>query len=155
MKTRIPPLATGLVIGIWAALSQAIFQPKTELIYALSIAGQPRDLLNWIINHSLGTNLPLSEVSLEIPVLIVPGILLGSMIAAMKNGELKLRAAEDYIGAFVSGFLVANFALIMGACPIKVMVSIAYGNLVLLIGFIFVVVGAILAVEYVRWRARK
>lgn len=155
MKIRIPPLVCGLTIGVWAALSQVIFAPILPLAYAIAMAGNPRDLLHWILNHALGTDLPVSSVSTDLPILTVTGILLGSTFAAVWTKEFRLRAAREPLNMFTIGFLGAISVSMLGACPIKATVEVAYGNLNLLIGLVSIIIGATLACEYVKWRVKK
>ena len=80
------------------------------------------------------------------------GLLIGALISAKQHKELKLREARDPISAFMLGFIVINFGLMIGFCPIRATVLTAYGSIIGLIGIVFIAIGILFGSEYVkRW----
>jgi len=144
---RIPPLVTGFVAGVSAAVLQAIFKVCPPPAYGICIACHTRDLVNWIVNHVAGTQLGMAPVSKPFPVLTVVGIFLGALIAALAHGEFRVRRTHHPVVGFVLGFLVINFALFMGGCPIRTSLRTMYGDPVALIGLLSIGLGVILGVE--------
>lgn len=155
---RVSPLITGFVVGIWIAIGQAVFRIFPPNVYTVCMIGQPNDLFSSVANYALGTNFFIHPVSRVFPLLTPIGILVGGFIGALLHKEFKLRLRErarDPIGMGVIGFLAANFGSMLAHCPIMVTATVAYGSLEMLVGLLFIAVGAVLAVEYTKWRARR
>jgi len=137
-------------IGSLAALAQAFLGVAPPVAYGICLVGHPRDLLAWITNNTLGIGFVMQPVSVEVPVLTVIGILAGSAMSAAQHKELRVGKVRSPALMFVLGFLVANFALILGACVLRAVVFAAYGNLHMIIGFLCIVTGVVAGVEYLR-----
>jgi len=152
MKVKLSAFVTGIVIGVTSALAQAFLGVAPPPAYGVCMVGHPRDLMVWVVNHILGVHFEMQLISWEIPVLTAIGVLIGSVVGAMQHKEFKFVVARDPIKSFIFGFLVINFGLILGACPLRAIVYTAYGNLVMLVGFISIVAGVITGVEYMRRR---
>jgi len=152
MASRLSAFATGLVIGVGAALAQAFLGVAPPVAYGICMVGHARDLVAWLMNHILGTRFEMQPVSLEIPVLTVIGVLTGSAIAALQRKEFKSARVRNPVVVFILGFLIVNFALMLGACPLRAIVYMSYGNIHMVIGFLFIVAGVITGVEYIRRR---
>lgn len=149
---RFSAFVTGLVIGVGAALAQAFLGVAPPVAYGICMVGHARDLVTWIMNHILGTRFEMQTVSLEIPVLTVIGVLTGSAIASFQRKEFKAARVRNPVVVFVLGFLIVNFALVLGACPLRAIVYASYGNIHMITGFLFIVAGVIAGVEYIRRR---
>lgn len=89
---------------------------------------------------------------MDIPVLTAIGVLTGSAIATLQYNEFRPTKVRDPLAIFIKGFLVANFALTLGACPLREIVYMAYGNLHAVVGFLFIMVGVIAGAEYLKRR---
>lgn len=152
MEFKVSVFITGLVIGVSSALAQAFLGVKSLLGYGVCMVGHPRDLMGWLLNRIFGINLGIQQVSLEIPVLTALGVLIGSVLAAMQHNEFRFRAAHDSLKSFVLGFIVVNFGLLVGACPLRAIVYAAYGDLIMLVGLISIIAGALAGAEYIRRR---
>jgi len=137
-------------IGSLAALAQAFLGVAPPVAYGICMVGHPRDLLVWITNSILGTGFAIQPVSVEVPVLTVVGILAGSAISAAQRKEFRTSSVRSPALTFILGFLVANFALILGACVLRAVVFAAYGNLHMIIGFLCIVTGVVAGVEYLK-----
>ena len=61
------------------------------------------------------------------------------------------RPARQPVFYFLTGFLMINFGLILGSCPIRIVLLSAYGSLMGLVGWALVVVGVGLGI----WAMRK
>lgn len=148
---------TGLLMGVLAAAAQAFFQVQPPVAYGICLIGHPSDLSHWIINNLLGTDWPMHEAFIVFPTLLVVGVFIGSFIAARRNGELKLRPGPVRIRdmAVLFGFLVANFGLLWGACPIRTGLLASYGSVIAVIALVSIIIGVLLACVYVRLRVRK
>ena len=151
------PLITGLIMGVSAAAAQAYFQVQPPVAYGICLLGHPRDLTHWIINNLFDTNWPLFEVFVVFPALTVIGVVIGSFIAANINKELKLRPGpvRKKLSAFMFGFLVVNFGMLWGSCPIRTGLLASYGNVMAVIALASIVIGVLLACTYVRFRVKR
>jgi hypothetical protein len=148
-------LVTGAVMGLAAAAVQAYLSVQPEA-NGISLIGHPADLLNWATNK-LGTSFPVSEEFLKYPALTVAGVLIGSLIGASRNKELRLQMGpvRRRFDAIAFGFLVANFGLLLGSCDIRVALLVSYGSALAAVGLAALVVGILLAIVYSRIKARK
>ncbi len=148
-------MAVGLVIGLAAAAVQAYLKVRPEA-NGLSFIGHPADLLDWGLNK-LGTKFPVKEDFLVYPALTVVGVLIGSLIAAGRHKELRLQPGpvRNKFAAIVFGFIIANFGLLLGSCPIRASLLVAYGSGLAAIGLAAIVGGVLLAIVYSRLKAKK
>ncbi len=154
-RIRVTAFKTGIVMGLGAALIQAYFHIIPPPAYGICMVCHPKDLLNWLSDHLLGTNWAQVSVSVEVPVLTVVGIVLGAFIAARLHGEFRLEAAREPIFHFITGFLVINFGLILGSCPIRILIVSSYGSLIGIVGFLCMAIGAGLGSVWMRWNAKR
>jgi hypothetical protein len=103
----------------------------------------------------VSSNLGLATISKEAPVLTILGILLGSFTAAIYNQEFKVKTMKNPVECFFYGFLVMIFALLLGSCPIRTILRIAYGDTIAIIGWLAIMLGVVVGAEIIRWSARK
>jgi hypothetical protein len=115
----------------------------------------PKDLFNWIANQLFHTEWRISLASTVWPLLTVVGVVLGSMTAAYQHGELKLRASRQQVYYFVNGFLMMNFGLILGSCPIRIVLLGAYGDWTAYAAWAAIVAGVWLGVKAMQWNATR
>jgi len=150
-------LITGLTMGVLAAVAQGYFNlqpPAGEGICGIS---HPANLVNWLVNNVFGTNFTIHSIFVTVPVMTSVGFILGSMAAALKNKEFKLRPGpvRDNILAFILGFLIINFGLLWGSCPIRTAVLSSYGMLFAMLMLGMMVLGVVTACEYIKWKVRR
>jgi hypothetical protein len=131
------------VLGFGSALVQAYFKVIPPLAYGVCMVCHPKDLFNWIADHLFHLNWGYSLASTNLPLLTVVGVVLGASVAAYQHGELHLRSARQPLFYFINGFLMINFGLILGACPIRVVLLSAYGNWLGIIAWVCVVIGVL------------
>lgn len=155
MRIRITPAIAGCLVGIMAGLVQVVFRVYPPPAYGICIACHARDLVNWFVDHLGGLNLGLASVSKENPVLTILGIMLGAFTAAFRNGEFEVKAMKNLVECFFYGFLVMIFALLLGSCPIRTILRVAYGDAIAIIGWFGIMLGVIVGAEVIRWSARK
>lgn len=141
----------GLVLGIGAALVQAYFRLVPPMAYGVCMVCHPKELVNWVADHLLNTHWGYSLASVNAPILTVVGVLAGALIASVRHGEFHLRPARQPALYFVFGFLMINFGLILGSCPIRIVLLSAYGSVMGLIGWGLVIAGVGVGVVALRW----
>ncbi len=146
---RINPWIAGAIIGFLAAALQQIASMTKPPAYGFCMACHARDLINGLINMVAGTKIlgvaGIVEIGI-IPTLTVIGVLLGSFVAAKIYKEFRVTKAVSRLSMlkmFLLGFLVMNFALILSACPIRVSLRVAHGDIVALVGLFCIGIGAI------------
>ncbi len=61
---------------------------------------------------------------------------------------------RDLVRHFVNGFIITNFAMLVGYCPIRMAASIAYGSLFATYGLLFTVLGAFFGARLLVKRAK-
>lgn len=147
----------GLVMGVGAAVIQAYFKVQPPEAYGISFIGHPNDLFIWLSNKLVGTDWPIRDVFLVFPALMVVGVVIGSMVAASRNKELRLQPGpvRKKFLAVIFGFLIANFGLLWGSCPIRTALLIGYGSGIAVIAMLSIVAGIMLAIVLIRIRARR
>jgi hypothetical protein len=150
-------LVTGLVMGLSAAAAQAFFKVQPPVADGISFLGHPTYLLKWLMNNMLGTDWYISKAFVVFPALTVVGVIIGSFTAAYRNKELKLRPGpvKQRFLAVIYGFMVINFGLLWGSCPIRTALLVSYGSALAVIALASIVMGVILACVYLRLRAKK
>lgn len=154
-KVKVSAFVAGLVMGGGAAFIQAYLQIIPPPAYGICMVCHPKDLLNWLADHLLGTNWGNTTVSVDVPVLTVVGIVLGALVAAWQHGEFRLEPPREPFFHFMTGFLVINFGLILGSCPIRIIIVSSYGSVIGILGYVSLVVGAVLGSMWLRQRARR
>ncbi|MFO7798063.1 MAG: YeeE/YedE thiosulfate transporter family protein [Promethearchaeia archaeon] len=153
------PAFLGIIIGLLAALIQALLiSAGGPEAYGFCVACHTRDLVNAITNAFMGTSLGIAPFSATTPVLTIVGVLIGGYFAAKRKKEFRLKKSSilNYILYFLGGIAVINFALLVGACPYRLALRFAYGDLIALIGIFSiaggVAVGVILLLFYMKRR---
>ncbi|TFG00494.1 MAG: hypothetical protein EU542_08025, partial [Promethearchaeota archaeon] len=114
------PAFLGFVIGILAALSQALLiSVGGPEAYGFCVACHTRDLINDTINDIAGQEIlglaPIASLAI-LPVLSILGVFIGGFAAARSNKEFKIKKSPPltYVLYFLGGILVLCFALLLG-----------------------------------------
>ncbi len=154
-RVNVSPLSAGTVLGFGAALVQAYFKVVPPVAYGVCMVCHPKDLVNWLAQHLLSLDWATSVSASDWPILTVVGVVLGALVAAYQHGELRLRPARQPVFYFFCGFLMINFGLILGSCPIRIVLLSAYGNLIAVVGWLCVVFGVFVGITAMRWNARR
>ncbi len=148
-------VVAGLITGALAAIVQLFFNVYPPYAYGLCVACHARDLINWLVNAGTGLNLSVAGVSVVVPVLTVIGIVLGAFIGSKQTREFRLKTTKNPLTMFILGFLVMISALILGACPLRTILRIAYGDIIAIIGFVCIVVGVLVSVQLLKWNTKR
>jgi hypothetical protein len=154
-KVTVSPLQAGLVLGFSAALVQAYFKVIPPVAYGVCMVCHPRDLVNWLADHLLKTEWDYGLASNAWPLLTVVGVVLGASVAAWQHGELRIRPSSQQWFYLINGFLMMNFGLILGSCPIRIVLLTAYGDLMGAAGCVCIILGVVLGTMALRWSARR
>lgn len=150
-------LITGLVMGILAAVAQGYWGIQPPNAEGVCFVSHPSNLINWISNTLFATEFTVHDVFVAVPVLTPVGAILGSWIAAATHKEFKLRRGpvRDNFWAFILGFLVINFGLLWGSCPIRTGLLASYGMVFAWLVLVAIVLGVIASCEYIKWRTKR
>jgi len=155
LKLKVSPLAAGITLGVGASLVQAYFKVFPPVADGFCFVCHPRDLFNWVANSLFGTDWTVSAMSVPLPVLTLVGVILGAFVASCLAKEFKWRPARERIKHFALGFATINFGLLLGACPIRVVLQSAYGDPLGVAGWICVMLGVVVATLAMRWFATR
>ncbi|VVB88239.1 Uncharacterised protein [uncultured archaeon] len=137
---RITPVATAVVIGILAVAVQLLFD-KPEA-YGICVACHSRDMLGWIINNLLSADaIVITQAGVLSPFLTPLGILIGAHIAARRYNVFPRPVFGGEVKMFLLGILSMVFALILAACPLRLLLRIAYGDPLAIFGGLWMVGG--------------
>jgi hypothetical protein len=150
-------LITGLTMGILAAIVQGYFNLQPPAGDGICGISHPANLVNWLTNKVFGTNFTIHSIFVTVPVLTSVGFIIGGFVAAVRNKEFKFRPGpvRDNILAFILGFLIINFGLLWGSCPIRTAILSAYGMLFAMLIMGCIVLGVVVSCEYVKWKVRR
>lgn len=151
-------IIAGLATGIIAALLQIVASvgpPNAPVAYGMCIACHGRDLIDWIVNAIVGTNLGSGTLAAGIPVLTIVGIVIGAFTSSVRNREFKFRMTKNPIVSFICGFVVMISALMLGACPLRTVLRVAYGDVIAIIGFIAITIGVVISATIIKMNAKR
>ncbi len=150
-------LLTGIAMGVLAAIAQGFFNVQPPVGDGVCGISHPANLVNWVSNTVFGSNFTIHGIFVAVPVLTPIGFILGSTIAALKNKEFKFRRGpvRDTIFAFILGFIIINFGLLWGSCPIRTTVLASYGMVFAMAVLGAIILGVIASCEYIKWKVRR
>lgn len=152
------PAFLGVLIGVLSALVQAlIISAGGPEAYGFCVACHTRDLTNAIVNAFADGSLGLAGISATTPVLTIIGVIIGGYIAAKRKKEFKIKKGSilSYLLYFLGGIAVLNFALLVGACPYRLALRFAYGDLVALIGMLSIAGGVAVGVSLLLYAMKR
>ncbi len=140
---------TGIAIGILAVVAQRLFNEPQA--YGICIACHSRDMLGWILNNLLSISLvDVTTAGLSAPILTPLGILIGAHLAARRNNIFPCYRSGGQVRMFLLGFLVMVSALLLAGCPLRLLLRIAYGDMLAIFGLIWVVAGIVGGIAVLR-----
>ncbi|MCZ7574264.1 MAG: YeeE/YedE family protein [Ardenticatenaceae bacterium] len=145
----------GAVAGLLAVVAGSFFAVRPPEAYGICMACHGRDLIDWGINHLLGTELTVAGASAVFPLLTTVGVLLGAVVAAVTSGEFHWQTPDNPLKTFVYGLLVMNCALLAAGCSIRLALRAAAGELLGMAGFAAFVAGTALATVWLKRRALR
>ena len=163
-KFRVKTWQAGLIVGFLSALAQYVynFMPKSvegvaayklaPVAYGFCMFCHVRDIVNTFMRNAFSFMTP-APISTIIPALTIVGLLLGAYVSAISTKSFNVRKTVNPALAFVYGLLVASFAAILGACPIRIVLRAAYIDVIAFVGVAAMIVGAIVASELLLKRA--
>src|SRR5262245_5526917 len=93
-RMRITAVHAGVGAGLLAVVAGTLFDVRPPDAYGVCMACHARDLIDWTLNHLIGTRLTVAPASLVMPVLTPIGVLLGALGAAISSGEFRWRTAD-------------------------------------------------------------
>jgi hypothetical protein len=150
-------LITGITMGLLAAAVQGYFGLQPPLGDGICGISHPANLINWLVNSVFHTTFTIHSIFTTVPVMTSVGFIIGSAIAAVKNKEFKLRRGpvRDNVLAFILGFLIINFGLLWGSCPIRTAILASYGMFFAILILGMIVLGVVTACLYIKWKVRR
>ncbi len=89
------------------------------------------------------------------PLLTVVGLVLGSFLASIRNGEFGSINLGGNSRQFVFGAVVMCAALFVSGCPTRLIIRTGYGDLAAVLALGGVAIGVVIATLSMRWVARR
>ena len=145
----------GVVVGVLAVVVGQWLGVSPPAAYGLCSACHGRDLADWLLNHVEGKSLFVTAAGAGWPLLTVVGLVLGSLLAAKRNGEFASINLGGNVRQFVYGFVVMGAALFVGGCPTRIIIRTGYGDLAGALALSGVAAGIVTATLAMRWAARR
>lgn len=139
---NISPTFFGIFIGGASVLAEPLFGLGPPEAYGICTICHARDLFAQISQRFLAlsqNDIPL--VALAAMVLTIPGIIVGSLIASLRNGEWKLLNIENPVIMLATGFVVSIAALVIMSCPTRLVLRVSYGDPFALMGLVGAILG--------------
>jgi hypothetical protein len=149
------PVVYGLAAAGLAAAAGQWFGVSPPAAYGLCSACHGRDLADWLLNHAEGTKLFVTAAGAKWPLLTVVGLVLGSNLAARRNGEYGSINIGGNARQFALGAVVMCAALFVGGCPTRILIRTGYGDVAGAVALSGVAVGVALATVSMRRLARR
>lgn len=137
MKTKLPLLGAGLVVGLAALILTKFGNPANM---GLCIACFIRDTAGGLKLHGAGV------VQYVRPEVI--GLVLGAFITALIGKEYSPRAGSAPAARFVLGFFMMIGALMFLGCPLRMMLRIGGGDLNAIVGFVGFIAGILVGIVF-------
>ena len=145
----------GVVAAVVAVAAGEWFKVSPPAAYGLCSACHGRDLANWTLNKTQDAGLFVTAAGAVWPLFTVVGLVIGSSVAARRNGELGSVNIGGNVRQFVFGGVVMCAALFVGGCPTRIILRTGYGDLTALIALGGVAIGVVVATLGMRWVARR
>lgn len=133
----------GVVAGLLAVGVQVFLGVRPPPAYGICMACHSRDVVNWIVNHVVGTRWEIAPVSLTFPLLTTVGLFIGAAVAARRNGEYRRLSLGRRGRNIVYGILVMNAAILAIGCPTRLLLLGAYGEVQGLVAIVGVIAGIV------------
>jgi hypothetical protein len=149
------PIFYGIVVAFVAALAGQWGGISPPAAYGLCSACHGRDLVDWTLNHVEGKHLFVTAAGADWPIFTVVGVVVGSLLASKRNGELRSINLGGNARQFGFGAVVMCAALFVGGCPTRIVIRTGYGDVAALIALVGVAGGVVAATLSMRWMARR
>ncbi|HEY7537416.1 MAG TPA: YeeE/YedE thiosulfate transporter family protein [Gaiellaceae bacterium] len=149
------PVFYGIVVAVVAGIAGEWLRVSPPAAYGLCSACHGRDLANWILNNVEGAALFVTAAGASWPILTVVGLVLGSTLAAKRNGEFGALNLGGNVRQFAFGAVVMGAALFVGGCPTRLVLRTGYGDLMGALALGGVAIGVVMATYSLRWAARR
>jgi hypothetical protein len=149
------PVFYGVAVAVLAAVAGEWLGVSPPAAYGVCSACHGRDLADWIVNNVEGKHLFVAQAGTSWPLLTVVGIVIGSTVAARRNGEYAALNLGGNLRLFALGALAMGAALFVGGCPTRLVVRTGYGDLAGAVALGGVAAGIVLATLSMRWVARR
>src|SRR5581483_1848627 len=119
--SRLPrsPIFYGIAVAAVAAIAGEWLDVSPPAAYGLCSACHGRDLADWVLNHTEGTKLFVAQAGTSWPLLTVVGVVIGSLVAAKRNGEFGTINLGGNLRQFLYGAGAMCAALFVGGCPTR------------------------------------
>ena len=155
MKIKTSALVFGIIAAACAVLAQVYGLVRPPQAYGVCIVCHARDMINTIFSQFSWYGAPVSTAALKGLMLTTVGILLGAFTVSLINGEFKIRFVENKFFAPVCGFIVMCAGLVLSACPMRLLLRTAYGDIGALGSVCTLVLGIFCATKLLQRRSRR
>jgi hypothetical protein len=149
------PVVYGVVAAVVAGIAGELLDVSPPAAYGLCSACHGRDLADWILNRTEHAGLFVTAAGASWPLLTVVGLVLGSFVAARRNGEYGSINIGGNVRQFVFGAVVMGAALFVGGCPTRIILRTGYGDVAGVLALGGVAAGVVLGTFSLRWAARR
>jgi hypothetical protein len=128
-KRYLRPWIFGVAAGSLFVVAEVVLGTYPPSAYAFCLTCHARDLVNTIVNAFFNTRFQATEVAGRALMLTSPGVLIGALLAARVNGEIRPRKADVPLRSAILGFLVMTIGIVIFGCPTRLMLRAGYGEI--------------------------
>jgi hypothetical protein len=130
MKERryLKPWIFGVLAGSLFVMAEAVFPISPPSAYAFCLSCHVRDLVNTVVNAVFHSRFQATEVASRALMLTSPGVLVGALLAARVNREIRPRKADKPLLFAALGFLVMTIGIVIFGCPTRIVLRAGYGE---------------------------
>lgn len=154
-RMRVTGIQAGVVMALAAVAAGAFFEVRPPDAYGICMSCHTRDVVGWISNRTVGSDITVSQASLVFPVLTTIGVVIGALLAALLSKEFRWRPPSRPARSFLYGVLVMNAALIAAGCATRLTLRTSAGDIAGVVGFIAMAGGVALATFWLRRKALR
>jgi len=154
-RLRVTGVQAGAVMAIAAVAAGSFFEVRPPDAYGICMSCHTRDMVGWISNRSIGSDIAVSQASLVFPLLTTVGVVIGALLAALLSREFRWRSPSKPVKRFLYGVLVMNAALIAAGCATRLTLRTSAGDLAGVAAFVAMAGGIALATFWLRRKALR
>lgn len=157
MRARryLKPWIFGITAGALFVGVDVLFPISPPSAYAFCLSCHVRDLVNAVANTLFHSRFLTTQVGSRALTLTSPGVLIGALLAARINGEIRPRRADRPIFFLALGFLVMVIGITIFGCPTRIVLRAGYGEIYGIVALLGMFAGVAVATGFMRWRAGR
>ena len=154
-RRYLKPWIFGVAAGALFVTAEIVFPIAPPSAYAFCLSCHVRDLVNSIANALFHSRFLTTEVGARALTLTSPGVVIGALVAARVNGEIRPRRTDRPVLFLLLGFLVMTIGITIFGCPTRIVLRAGYGEVYGIVALLGLFAGIAVATVIMKWRASR